>query len=130
MSPIPARWSGRQALSKPQANTPEQSEDGGAGGVETGVQRFMRPFLEDPNLRVVVFAAVGIIVTFGAWAVAPSAAVSDALATSFMILSTGEVADFCRAHLDVAAMLLVEAPGGHALLRFGDNLDFRESQAG
>ena len=35
-----------------------------------GPDRFLRPFLEDPNLRLVLLSGLGIIVTFGAWVIA------------------------------------------------------------
>lgn len=40
----------------------------------------------------------------GAWATSPSAAISDALSTAFMILSSDEVAEVCRRHPDVSAI--------------------------
>jgi len=41
-----------------------------------------------------------------AWAIAPSAAVSDALSTAFMVMSTEEVEEFCRTHPDIRALVV------------------------
>lgn len=41
-----------------------------------------------------------------AWAAHPSAAVSDALSTAFMIMDTAEVEDFCAGHPDVWALVI------------------------
>ncbi len=35
-----------------------------------GPDRVLRPFLEDPDLRLVLLSGLGIIVTFGAWVIA------------------------------------------------------------
>jgi len=51
-----------------------------------------------------------------AWVIAPSAAVADALSTAFMVMSTGEVEDFCARHPEISA-LLVEGPEGEERLR-------------
>jgi len=56
------------------------------------------------------------------WARAPSAALSDALSTAFMIMSPDVVASFCREHCEVSALLLLETDGGRKLLRFGPGL--------
>lgn len=42
------------------------------------------------------------------WAIAPSAALSDALSTAFLVMSQGEIDAFCRRHPDVRA--IVAAP--------------------
>jgi thiamine biosynthesis lipoprotein len=58
----------------------------------------------------------------GTWALAPSGAESDALSTAFMVMSTAEVEEYCRAHQDVSAMLVVGAEpgkGGYEVKRFG-----------
>jgi len=54
----------------------------------------------------------------GAWAAAPSAALSDALSTAFMVMSVEEVKRYCDRHADVAAML-VAAEGVSTPVRFG-----------
>jgi thiamine biosynthesis lipoprotein len=41
------------------------------------------------------------------WAAAPTAALSDALATAFMVMSPREVEAYCTRHRDVSALLLV-----------------------
>lgn len=48
----------------------------------------------------------------GAWALAPAAAVADALSTAFMVLSPDEVQRCCAALPQVTALLLPESPGG------------------
>jgi thiamine biosynthesis lipoprotein len=52
-----------------------------------------------------------------AWVTAPVAAVADALSTAFMVMSTGEVEDFCARHPEISA-LLIENPEGENRLRF------------
>jgi thiamine biosynthesis lipoprotein len=46
-----------------------------------------------------------------AWAIAPSAALSDALSTAFMVMTTAEVNAFCRAHVEVAALVVEKRRG-------------------
>lgn len=58
----------------------------------------------------------------GAWALAPSAAHSDALSTAFMIMSPDEVATFCQDHAEISALLLLEPDGARKLLRLGPGL--------
>jgi FAD:protein FMN transferase len=41
-----------------------------------------------------------------AWASHPSAAVSDALSTAFMVMTTGEVESYCRRHSEVWALVV------------------------
>jgi thiamine biosynthesis lipoprotein len=55
----------------------------------------------------------------GAWALAPSAALSDALSTAFMVMSASEVADYFRVHPEITALLLVAEGGARKLVRFG-----------
>jgi len=55
----------------------------------------------------------------GAWAAAPSAALSDALSTAFMVMSADEAREYCRRHPDVAAMLAIEDAGELKIVRFG-----------
>ena len=59
----------------------------------------------------------------GAWALAPSAAVSDALSTAFMVLSPDQVADYCGRHPEVAGLLWAKIEGEHRLLCYGTTLD-------
>ncbi len=54
----------------------------------------------------------------GAWAVAPSAALADALSTAFMVMSADEVADYCAQHADVSGMVVRAA--GEAPAVFGE----------
>ena len=53
-----------------------------------------------------------------AWALARSAAVSDALSTTFMVMSPEQVAGYCRQHPDVSAILAPQTPGERDLLCF------------
>ena len=46
-----------------------------------------------------------------AWAIAPTAALSDALSTAFMIMSTTEVKAYCRAHPEVTALVVERRRG-------------------
>ena len=55
----------------------------------------------------------------GAWALAPSAALSDALATAFMVMSPNEVEEYCRRHAEVSGLTCAETAGGWGLSRFG-----------
>jgi thiamine biosynthesis lipoprotein len=54
-----------------------------------------------------------------AWALAPTAAVSDALSTAFMVMTPAEVAGYCERHGDVGAILLRPAAAGEELLYYG-----------
>ena len=56
----------------------------------------------------------------GTWALAPSAAASDALSTAFMVMSPSEVEEYCRQHTDISGMIVTGNPGGYELLRFGN----------
>jgi thiamine biosynthesis lipoprotein len=58
----------------------------------------------------------------GAWARAPSAALSDALSTAFMIMSPDEVATYCQEHTEVSALLVVSEAGARGKLNFGPGL--------
>jgi thiamine biosynthesis lipoprotein len=55
----------------------------------------------------------------GAWALAPSAALSDALSTAFMVMSPDEVTGYCETHPEVSALLLLGAGDADKQLRFG-----------
>jgi thiamine biosynthesis lipoprotein len=57
--------------------------------------------------------------TVGAWATAPSAAVSDALSTAFMVMSRAEVEAYCRGHEDVLAVLALPVGDGYELVAVG-----------
>ena len=46
-----------------------------------------------------------------AWAIAPSAALSDALSTAFMVMTTAEVNAWCRSHVEVAALVVEKRRG-------------------
>jgi len=58
-----------------------------------------------------------------AWAFAPTAAVSDALSTAFMIMSHDEINNYCKNHPDTKAMILLQPQNGDAekdeILRYG-----------
>ncbi|MCX6898940.1 MAG: FAD:protein FMN transferase [Verrucomicrobia bacterium] len=46
-----------------------------------------------------------------AWAIAPSAAMSDALSTAFMVMTTAEVNSYCRSRVEVAALVVERRRG-------------------
>jgi thiamine biosynthesis lipoprotein len=52
----------------------------------------------------------------GTWAMAPSAAESDAMSTAFMVMSAAEVEGYCERHPHISAMILWE---DGQMLRFG-----------
>jgi thiamine biosynthesis lipoprotein len=56
----------------------------------------------------------------GAWAGAPSAALSDALSTSFMIMSPPAIEEYIGTHAGVSALLILprDNPPGDEILRF------------
>ena len=54
-----------------------------------------------------------------AWASSPSGAVSDALSTAFMVMSSAEVERYCTEHEETWAMLLIQDATGRRLQRFG-----------
>lgn len=53
------------------------------------------------------------------WALNPSATVSDALSTAFMVMNEAEVAEVCARFSDVGALLLHERDGRRILSRHG-----------
>lgn len=57
--------------------------------------------------------------TVGAWAVASSAAMSDAFSTAFMLLTPGEVEACCRRVAGLSAILALRDGAGTALRSFG-----------
>lgn len=59
----------------------------------------------------------------GAWSVAPSAALADALSTAFMVLAPEEVERFCRGRTDVNGLLCSRDSGGITLRRYGCAFD-------
>lgn len=54
-----------------------------------------------------------------AWALAPSAALADALSTAFMVMNHHEIETLCRRRPDIAAMTLDHPDLGSRLHRFG-----------
>ncbi len=56
-----------------------------------------------------------------AWAVAPMAALADALSTAFMVMSEGEVEAYCRAHAHVRAVLCADEHAGFVLTSFPES---------
>jgi len=54
-----------------------------------------------------------------AWCIAESAALADALSTAFMVLTEGEVEDYCRQHADIGAVQYVQQSGCVTLRCFG-----------
>lgn len=57
-----------------------------------------------------------------AWAVSPSAAVSDALSTAFMVMTTEEVRAFCAAHDEIGAFVVCAEAGGTTVDLLADGL--------
>ena len=55
----------------------------------------------------------------GAWAAAPSAAMSDALSTAFMVMSVDEVQRYCDRHADISGMVAAQGPSGIDRTQFG-----------
>lgn len=45
------------------------------------------------------------------WAIAPTAALSDALSTAFMVMTTAEVNAYCQSHVEVSAMVVEKRRG-------------------
>jgi len=56
------------------------------------------------------------------WAVAPTAAVADALSTAFMVLNPGETAAYCDGHPDVAALVFGDGTAREPMRHFGRSL--------
>jgi len=56
-----------------------------------------------------------------AWASCPSATVSDALSTAFLVMGAKQTERYCREHKDTWAMLLVEDDHGRRLVGYGQN---------
>ena len=54
-----------------------------------------------------------------AWAIAPQAAISDALSTAFMVMSIEEIERFCSEHKEVGG-LIISRDSNHTLKVFGD----------
>lgn len=59
-----------------------------------------------------------------AWAAAPTAALSDALSTAFMVMSAGEVEEYCRRRPEASGALLPAGPEGRRMVRFGERDEF------
>lgn len=57
--------------------------------------------------------------TIAAWAMAPSAALSDALSTAFMVMAPEQIETYCRGQTGTWAAVLVRTPDGPRLSRFG-----------
>ncbi len=66
----------------------------------------------------------------GAWALAPSAALADALSTAFMVLSAAEVSQYCARYAQVAGLLLPAGGGEQRCEHFGRELAGWESGRG
>lgn len=66
----------------------------------------------------------------GAWAVAPTAALSDALSTAFMIMTADEIEHLCRQRGDVSAILRPQTPSGQGLVCLGARVELAEPDGG
>ncbi len=78
-------------MSHPEPNTPSSRRDDKSP--ESGPERFVRAYLEDPNLRLVLLAGTGILVTFGAWVMANairSKSLGALLAIAVMAVASSE----------------------------------------
>lgn len=64
-----------------------------------GAERFLRPFVEDPSLRIVLIAGVGIVVTFGAWLAANAIRAGSASAIAALLLLAVMSAEAVRSEL-------------------------------
>ncbi len=71
----------------------------------------------DPRTGAVPEAAAG------AWSVAPSAALADALSTAFMVLSEGEMEEYSRQHPNVGALLYLPDSDTVTLKRYASAFD-------
>ncbi len=71
------------------------------------------PHIIDPRTGTPVEGALG------AWALAPSAAMADALSTAFMVMSTDEVEAYCGAHEGVSAALALPHGEDLEMITFG-----------
>jgi thiamine biosynthesis lipoprotein len=66
----------------------------------------------------------------GAWAVCPSAPLSDAISTAFMVMSVAEVEEYCSRHPETTALLWLErTPGSFELVRFGAEVESRTTNS-
>lgn len=63
----------------------------------------------------------------GAWAIAPSAALSDTLSTAFMVMSPDEIEAYCRRHEDVSALIISPAANQRRVVTFGPGFRSLES---
>ncbi len=69
---------------------PGTPEDGRARGGRraSGPERLLRPYFEDPHLRIVLFSVLGVLVTFGVW-IGANAIRSRSLAAIALLLALG-----------------------------------------
>ena len=56
----------------------------------------------------------------GSWAFAPTAALSDALSTAFMVMQPDEAGAYCAQHPEVSAIVAREGSAGLEVVHFGD----------
>lgn len=71
-----------------------------------------RPHVRDPRDGGAARGALA------AWALAPTAALADALSTAFLVMPPVAVADFCRANADACAAILAVDPAAPSQLTF------------
>ncbi|MEE9279074.1 MAG: hypothetical protein V3V67_02765 [Myxococcota bacterium] len=86
-------------MSHPEPNTPPGRRDDASP--DSGPERFVRAYLEDPNLRLVLLTGAGILVTFSAWLLANairSKSVAALLAVAVIGVASAEAirSDFVR----------------------------------
>jgi len=53
------------------------------------------------------------------WALADSATLTDCLSTAFLVMSPGEVEEYCKRHPETAGILIAKDSSGRRILRFG-----------
>jgi thiamine biosynthesis lipoprotein len=82
------------------------------------------PHIIDPATRR---PAVG---PLGAWATAASAALSDALSTAFMVMTTDQVKAYCQDHPEVEGLLMPDEAASGRVVRCGGSRDVDESDGG
>jgi hypothetical protein len=80
---------------------PGTREDGRSkdGRHASGPERLMRPYFEDPDLRGVLFAAIGVLVTFGVWIGANAIRSRSLIAIGVLLLLGVGSAELIRSEL-------------------------------
>jgi hypothetical protein len=96
---------------------------------DSAPERLLRPFLEDPGLRIVAIAAMGVFASFGAWGLAGALRARSPFAIAALLALAWVSAAGVRAGwreggrpgplgLAIGAFWLLSALGAWAALRF------------